>query len=58
VHDEAAAVARARIDRNSGKRVYLRIFRVLRDMIISGELTVGTQIPSGATRKREWGRTG
>ena len=28
----------ARVDHNSGKRVYLQIFRMIRDMSISGKL--------------------
>jgi DNA-binding GntR family transcriptional regulator len=44
-----------RIDYDSGERVYLQLARIIRDMIISGELPVGAQIPSGAQIKREWG---
>ena len=50
-----AETARVRIAYNSGERVYLQIVRIIRDMIISGELPVGTQIPSGPQIKREWG---
>ena len=46
---------RVRVDYESGERVYLQIVRIIRDMIISGELPVGTQIPSGTQMKREWG---
>ena len=46
---------RLRIDYDSGERVYLQIVRIIRDLIISGELPVGTQIPSGAQMKRQWG---
>src|ERR1700761_9804510 len=46
---------RTRIDYDSGERVYLQLTRIIRDMIISGELPVGTQVPSGAQMKREWG---
>lgn len=53
--DEDEAGPRVRIDYDSGERVYLQIVRIIRDMIISGELPVGTQIPSGARMRREWG---
>jgi len=43
------------IDYDSGERVYLQIVRIIRDMIISGDLPVGAQIPSGAQMKHEWG---
>jgi DNA-binding GntR family transcriptional regulator len=46
---------RVRIDYDSGERVYLQIVRIIRDMIISGELPVGAQIPSGAQMKHTWG---
>jgi DNA-binding GntR family transcriptional regulator len=46
---------RVQIDYDSGERVYLQIVRIIRDRIISGELPVGAQIPSGAQMKREWG---
>ena len=46
---------RVRVDYESGESVYLQIVRTIRDMIISGELPVGTQIPSGAQMKRQWG---
>lgn len=49
------AEPRARIDYDSGERVYLQLARIIRDMIINGELPVGAQIPSGAQMKREWG---
>jgi DNA-binding transcriptional regulator YhcF (GntR family) len=52
---EDEARPRVRIDYDSGERVYLQIVRIIRDLIISGELPVGTQIPSGARMKREWG---
>jgi DNA-binding GntR family transcriptional regulator len=48
-------VPNARLDYESGERVYLQIVRIIRDMIISGELPVGAQIPSGAQMKRRWG---
>src|SRR5580704_15870773 len=54
VADEGAS-PRVRIDYDSGERVYLQIVRIIRDMIINGELPVGTQIPSGAQMKRAWG---
>ena len=44
-----------RVDYESGERVYLQIVRIIRDMIISGDLPVGTQIPSGTQMKRLWG---
>ena len=44
-----------RIDYDSGERVYLQIVRIIRDMIIGGELPVGAQVPSGAQMKRAWG---
>src|ERR1700744_4325449 len=44
-----------RVDYDSGERVYLQIARIIRDRIISGELPVGAQIPSGAQMRREWG---
>jgi DNA-binding GntR family transcriptional regulator len=47
--------AAARIDYDSGERVYLQLARIIRDKIIDGELPVGSQIPSGAQMKREWG---
>lgn len=53
--DEEGAVGGVRVDYDSGERVYLQIVRIIRDMIISGELPVGTQIPSGAQMKRRWG---
>jgi DNA-binding GntR family transcriptional regulator len=54
VADEGAP-PRVRIDYESGERVYLQIVRIIRDMIISGELPVGTQVPSGTQMRREWG---
>ncbi len=48
-------LARGRIDYDSGERVYLQLARIIRDRIISGELPVGAQVPSGAQMKREWG---
>ena len=53
--DEDKMVPCVRIDYDSGERVYLQIVRIIRDMIISGELPVGTQIPSGSQMKRQWG---
>lgn len=53
--NEDKTVSRVRVDYDSGERVYLQIARTIRDMIISGELPVGTQIPSGAQMKRQWG---
>src|ERR1700733_16020977 len=52
---EHGTVSHVRIDYDSGERVYLQIVRIIRDMIISGELPVGTQIPSGAQMKQQWG---
>ena len=52
---EHGTVSQVRIDYDSGERVYLQIVRIIRDMIINGELPVGTQIPSGAQMKRAWG---
>jgi DNA-binding transcriptional regulator YhcF (GntR family) len=46
---------RAHIDYESGEKVYLQIARIIRDQIISGELAVGAQIPSGSQMKQEWG---
>jgi GntR family transcriptional regulator len=46
---------RAQIDYDSGEKVYLQIARIIRDRIISGELPVGAQIPSGNQMRREWG---
>ena len=53
--NEDKTVSCVRVDYASGERVYLQIVRIIRDMIISGELPVGTQIPSGAQMKRQWG---
>lgn len=47
--------ARVQIDYESGEKVYLQIARIIRDRIISGELPVGAQIPSGNQMKQEWG---
>jgi DNA-binding transcriptional regulator YhcF (GntR family) len=55
VADEDETMPRVHIDYDSGERVYLQIVRIIRDMIISGELPVGAQIPSGPQMKREWG---
>lgn len=46
---------RMRVDYASGEKVYLQIARAIRDRIISGELPVGAQIPSGNQMKQEWG---
>ena len=46
---------RMRVDYESGEKVYLQIARAIRDRIISGELPVGAQIPSGNQMKQEWG---
>jgi DNA-binding transcriptional regulator YhcF (GntR family) len=46
---------RMRVDYESGEKVYLQIARAIRDRIISGELPVGAQIPSGNQIKQEWG---
>jgi DNA-binding transcriptional regulator YhcF (GntR family) len=48
-------VPRMRVDYESGEKVYLQIARAIRDRIISGELPVGAQIPSGNQMKQEWG---
>ena len=53
--EDAAPPPRVRIDYESGERVYLQIVRIIRDKIISGDLPVGTQIPSGTQMRREWG---
>jgi GntR family transcriptional regulator len=47
--------ARGKIDRTSGEKIYLQIARLVRERIISGELPVGAQIPSGAQMRTEWG---
>jgi GntR family transcriptional regulator len=47
--------SRVQIDYESGEKVYLQIARIIRDQIISGELPVGAQIPSGNQMKQEWG---
>src|SRR5215469_8573280 len=44
-----------RVDYASGEKVYLQIARAIRDRIISGDLPVGAQIPSGNQMKQEWG---
>jgi DNA-binding transcriptional regulator YhcF (GntR family) len=46
---------RVQVDYESGEKVYLQIARAIRDLIISGELPVGAQIPSGNRMKQEWG---
>lgn len=46
---------RVQVDYESGEKVYLQIARIIRDQIISGELAVGAQIPSGNQMKQEWG---
>jgi GntR family transcriptional regulator len=43
------------IDYESGEKVYLQIARIIRDRIISGELPIGAQIPSGNQMKQDWG---
>ena len=48
-------VSRMQIDYESGEKVYLQIARIIRDRIISGDLPVGAQIPSGNQMKQEWG---
>jgi DNA-binding transcriptional regulator YhcF (GntR family) len=53
MHDNGSP--RAHIDYESGEKVYLQIARIIRDQIISGELAVGAQIPSGSQMKQEWG---
>lgn len=45
----------AQIDYESGEKVYLQIARIIRDRIITGELPVGAQIPSGSQMRQEWG---
>lgn len=52
--DEDETVAHVRIDYDSGERVYLQIVRIIRDMIISGELPVGRarHVPQIAREKR------
>jgi GntR family transcriptional regulator len=47
--------SRVQIDYESGEKVYLQIARIIRGRIISGELPVGAQIPSGNQMKQEWG---
>lgn len=47
--------SRVHIDYESGEKVYLQIARIIRDRIISGELPVGAQIPSGSQMREEWG---
>jgi DNA-binding GntR family transcriptional regulator len=54
-YDLEPQVQQVRIDYDSGERVYLQIARIIRDMIISGELPVGAQVPSGAQMRRDWG---
>jgi GntR family transcriptional regulator len=58
VHDKpepGKQAAWVRIDYESGEKVYLQIARVIRDRIISGELRVGAQIPSGSQMRTVWG---
>ena len=43
------------VDYESGEKVYLQIARAIRDRIISGDLPVGAQIPSGNQMKQAWG---
>jgi DNA-binding transcriptional regulator YhcF (GntR family) len=52
LNKEASA---GQIDYDSGEKVYLQIARIIRDRIISGELPVGAQIPSGSQMRKEWG---
>lgn len=47
--------SRVQIDYESGEKVYLQIARIIRDRVISGELPVGAQIPSGNQMKQAWG---
>ena len=49
------AARRVHVDYESGEKLYLQIARIIRDRIISGELPVGEQIPSGNQMKQEWG---
>jgi DNA-binding transcriptional regulator YhcF (GntR family) len=49
------AARRVYVDYESGEKLYLQIARIIRDRIISGELPVGSQIPSGNQMKQEWG---
>ena len=49
------AARRVQVDYESGEKLYLQIARIIRDRIISGELAVGAQIPSGNQMKQEWG---
>lgn len=53
--ESGGQAAQVRIDYESGEKVYLQIARVIRDRIISGELPVGTQIPSGSQMRDTWG---
>lgn len=46
---------RMQVDYESGEKVYLQIARAIRDRIISGDLPVGAQIPSGNQMKQAWG---
>ena len=50
-----SAARRVHVDYESGEKLYLQIARIVRDRIISGELPVGAQIPSGNQMKQEWG---
>ena len=49
------AARRVQVDYESGEKLYLQIARIIRDRIISGELPMGAQIPSGNQMKQEWG---
>jgi DNA-binding transcriptional regulator YhcF (GntR family) len=49
------AARSVQVDYESGEKLYLQIARIIRDRIISGELRVGAQIPSGNQMKQEWG---
>jgi DNA-binding transcriptional regulator YhcF (GntR family) len=49
------AARSVQVDYESGEKLYLQIARIIRDRIISGELPVGAQIPSGNQMKQEWG---
>lgn len=50
-----APPAPVRIDYESGEKIYLQIARIIRDRIISGDLPVGAQVPSGSQMRKEWG---
>jgi DNA-binding transcriptional regulator YhcF (GntR family) len=49
------AARSVQVDYESGEKLYLQIARIIRDRIISGELPMGAQIPSGNQMKQEWG---